>query len=182
MEQGKLAGSLIFAGAAQFLILLVVAESVYPDYSVSTNYISDLGVGVAAPIFNTSVLLLGVLVAASSVPLQRKFRWAPMTVTIVLTGVGAAGVGVFPETTGAIHGVFALVTFLFSGLSAILSTRIINGTPLKVYSALLGLATLLFLGLYVSHHYYGLGRGGMERLIVYPSLVWALGFAGSLMA
>ena len=31
---------------------------------------------------------------------------------------------------------------------------------------------------YVPGIYLGLGKGGMERLIVYPNLLWALGFGG----
>lgn len=181
VHHARIAGSIIFAGVAQFLILLSVAESVYPNYSVHYNYISDLGVGVTAPIFNTSVFLLGALVALSSVFIYAEFKKKPITLTVLLSGVGAAGVGLFPETTGAIHGYLALVAFLFSGLSAIISVSVIRQTPLRVYSVVLGLVTIASLFLYASGHYYALGRGGMERLIVYPSLIWALGFSGSLL-
>lgn len=180
MDNGRVAGALIFGGAAQFLLLLVVAESLYPKYSVSANYISDLGVGLTAPIFNTSVFLLGALVAVSSFFLHARFGSRLFAATVLLTGIGAAGVGVFPETAGSIHGYFALVTFLFSGISAIVSVRTGVSAPLKAYSVLLGALTIVCLFLYVSGHYYGLGRGGMERLIVYPSLIWALGFSGSI--
>ena len=55
----KLAGTLIFVGTAQFILFATVAEALYPDYSISNNYISDLGVGPSAPLFNSSVLVLG---------------------------------------------------------------------------------------------------------------------------
>jgi hypothetical protein len=39
----KVAGALIFVGSAQFIVALTVAEALYPGYSISQNYISDLG-------------------------------------------------------------------------------------------------------------------------------------------
>jgi hypothetical protein len=36
--------------------------------------------------------------------------------------------------------------------------------------------------LYGSHVYLGLGAGGMERMVVYPVLLWSIGFGGYLMA
>lgn len=35
--------------------------------------------------------------------------------------------------------------------------------------------------LFIKHIYLGLGPGGMERMIVYPNLVWALAFSTELM-
>jgi hypothetical protein len=42
----------------------------------------------------------------------------------------------------------------------------------------LGVIALASLILSFSHYDLGIGRGGMERMIAYPSLVWALGFGG----
>jgi len=39
----KVAGMLFFVAAAQFVLGLAIAEALYPGYSVSENYISDLG-------------------------------------------------------------------------------------------------------------------------------------------
>jgi hypothetical protein len=36
--------------------------------------------------------------------------------------------------------------------------------------------------LFVSGVYFGLGHGGMEKMIVYPVLLWYVGFGGHLMA
>jgi hypothetical protein len=35
--------------------------------------------------------------------------------------------------------------------------------------------------LFASGNYFGLGRGGMERLIAYPTLLWSVAFGGYLM-
>ena len=40
--------------------------------------------------------------------------------------------------------------------------------------------SLLALILLIGNIYVGLGVGGMERMIVYPILIWMIGFAGFL--
>ena len=60
------AGALFFFGAVQFIIALMVAEALYPAYSISGNWISDLGVGSTAWIFNSSVFLFGACVITAS--------------------------------------------------------------------------------------------------------------------
>ena len=179
-DDGKMAGFLLFGGGVQFLFGMVIAESFYPGYSVSENYISDLGVGTTALIFNSSVFLLGVLSVACAYFIQRAFGSRLLFVLLTLTGIGAMGVGVFPETAGAVHAIASLVTFLFGGLSAIMSYKL-QKPPLSYASVLLGILSLAALVLFISGTYLGLGKGGMERMIAYPTLLWAAGFGGYLM-
>ena len=54
--------------------------------------------------------------------------------------------------------------------------------PFSAISVILGLITLGALVLFVGKVYLGLGVGGMERMIVYPILVWGAGFGGYLIA
>jgi hypothetical membrane protein len=186
----KAAGALVFVASAQFIVALIVAEAFYPGYSVAQNYISDLGatcratctvVQPTSTIFNSSATLLGLLTLVSSYFVQRGFRSRVFTFLVFMTGIGVTGVGVFPETAGVIHPIVSLITFLFAGLSAIASYRL-QKAPLSYLSVLLGLITLLALTLYVSNTFLGLGPGGMERMVVYPALIWAIGFGASLMA
>lgn len=190
MSDSAKAGAALFLGTVQFTILLIVSEAVYPGYSVSGNYISDLGATCAngsciippsSTIFNTSVALLGLLVLLSSYFLQRAFRWKPITGLVALTGIGALGVGIFPETAGYLHGLFSLIAFLFAGLSAVVAYRF-QSRPLSYFSVVLGAITLLSLILYVGRIYAGLGPGGMERIVVYPVLLWGVAFGGHLMS
>jgi hypothetical membrane protein len=180
-DNGKVAGALFFVGSVQCLLGLVIAESLYPDYSVSENYISDLGVGTTSLIFNSSVFLLGVITIAGAYFLQRAFDSKTLFVLLTLTGLGAMGVGLFPETAGAIHGIASLITFLFGGLSAIMSYKL-QKPPLSYFSILLGALSLMALVLFGSSTYLGLGKGGMERMIAYPALLWAVGFGSHLIA
>ena len=174
-----LLGALLFVGAAQLILVMTVAEALYPEYNMATNYISDLGVGSTALLFNTSAVLFGVMVLLG-VAFGRRSIGSPLMLSLALTGAGAVGVGLFPEATGAPHQICALIAFFFGAVSAIISYRITR-RPLSYFSVVLGVIALAALVLYFSHYDLGIGRGGMERMIAYPSLVWALGFAGFMM-
>jgi hypothetical membrane protein len=89
------------------------------------------------------------------------------------------GVGLFPETTGAPHVVFAIAAFVFGAVSAIISFKVLR-PPLSHFSVGLGIIALVALALLLTHHDLGIGPGGMERMIAYPIFLWALGFGGSL--
>jgi len=190
LSYGKTSGALIFVGAAQLTVAITVAEAFYPTYSVSQNYISDLGatcratcqvVQPAAMIFNSSVFLLGVFGILGALSLWRGFRNRILSIFLALASFGAMGVGLFPETAGPIHHIFSLITFVFAGLSAIASYRT-ERAPLSYFSIMLGAMTLVSLILYISNVFLGLGPGGMERMIVYPALIWAMSFGAQLTA
>jgi len=181
MDHQQKAGVLLFVGSVQFVVGMVVAEALYPGYSVSLNYISDLGVGPTAAIFNSSVFLLGLMTTGSAYFIHRRFRSNVFTVLIALAGIGAVGVGVFPGTTGLPHFVATATAFLFGGLSAIVAYRLVK-EPLNYLSVILGAFSLLALVLLPSQVLLGLGKGGMERMIVYPTLVWQTAFGGYLMS
>jgi hypothetical membrane protein len=175
----ELAGTFLFTGAAQFVLAMIVAEALYPGYSTSANYISDLGVGPSAIIFNTSIFLLGVIIVAGTCLIYRALRPRLFTVLLTLTGIGAMSVGIFNEDFLAVHFVASAVTFLFGSLAAISSYRLIR-TSLKYLSAILGLFALLALFFMAFGITLGLGVGGMERMIAYPILLWGIGLGGHL--
>ncbi len=177
----KLAGSLVLVGATQCIVGIIVAEALFSGYSAANNYISDLGVGPSALIFNSSTFLLGLLAALSAYFIRRAYGLAIVPVMFFLAGIGAMGVGVFTEHTGMLHGVVSLIAFLFGSLSAIAAYKIEN-PPLSYISVIMGLMGLVALVLFGSGNYLGLGRGGMERMIAYPILLWAVAFGGHLIA
>jgi hypothetical membrane protein len=186
-SNGKVAGALFFIAATQFVLGLIVSEALYPNYSMSDNYISDLGVGSSAMVFNSSVFLLGLLLIIGAYFLHRAFNFTILTVLLVLTAVGAMGVGIFTEDFGTIHTIVSLIAFLFGGLSAIFSVicsyvhefKLVK-TPFSIIAVILGLMTLGALALFGGGIYLGIGKGGMERMIVYPLLMWGAGFGGYL--
>ena len=201
----KVAGALLLFGCVQFLLLLIMAEALYPGYSVSKNYISDLGVcPETAHIFNLSVFLLGVIAVICAYFVHRVYNFRLFSVFIVVMGIGAMSVGLFQECesghcdadpcgyasckascideiTCIIHVIAALITFLFGGLSAIVSYKLLD-PPFSYFSVLFGVLSIVALFLLISGTHLGLGVGGMELMTVYPILLWGIGFGGYLMS
>jgi len=194
---GKIAGILFLVASTQFILGLIVAEASHPGYSISDNYISDLGVGPSSMIFNSSIFLLGLLSIIGAYFLPRTINFRTLSVLLALMSIGAMGAGVFTKNSAAIHGVVSSTAFLFGGLSAIASFKVLK-MPLSMMSVILGLIVLGALALFAggllasgsfteieakdSFFFLGLGPGGMERMIVYPALIWLAGFSGHLIA
>ena len=194
---GRVAGVLFFAASAQFLLGLVVAEALYPGYSVADNYISDLGVGPSSMVFNSSAFLFGVLSLIGAYFMPRTVDFRSLTVLLILMAIGAVGVGIFTSAYTTIHGAVSLMAFGFGGLSAIASFKV-SKLPLSAIGVTLGAITLGALALFAvglvttgslttseppaSEFFLGLGPGGMERIIVYPALIWLILFSGNLIA
>lgn len=177
-----IAGMLLFFGAVQFLFLMMIAEFLYPGYSVSNNYISDLGVGATAPIFNGTIIAFGFLIVLSAYFMAKSLNDNIFAELMVLSGVGALGVGLFPETTGDIHLAFAFVAFLFGAFATMLSARLVRSKSMRVFFIALGTISIFALVLGSAFGItLGIGKGGMERMIVYPILVWAIAFGGYMM-
>ena len=188
-SNGKVAGALIFVAVTQFVLGMIVSEALYSGYSISENYVSDLGVGSSSMIFNSSVFLMGLLLIIGAYFLHRAFGFTMLTVTFVLTAIGAMGVGIFTLDAGIIHSVTALIFLLFSGLSAIFAVvcSYVHGfklmkMPFSALAVILGLTELGGFVLFVDKIYFGLGVGGMQRMVLYPVLIWLVGFGGYLMA
>jgi len=173
----KDSGGIFFIAASQFILSLVVAEALYPGYSISTNYISDLGVGPSSTVFNLSIFLTGLLTIIGTYFLQRAFNYKVVTILIIIAALAAMGVGIFTENNEPMHVFVSFIVFLFSALSAIFSYKLIM-YPFNSIVILLGLMSLLALIFYIGNIYLGLGVGGMERMIVYPILIWMIGLGG----
>jgi len=180
-ENRKIAGSFLFIGAVLCVLGIIIAETFYPGYSTSGNYISDLGVGPSSLIFNSSVFLVGALTVGCAYFIQRAFDFRLFSLFAAIAGIGAMGVGLFTEDAGVVHVAFSFITFLFAGLSAIMSYKL-QKPPFSHFSVILGVMVLSALVLFASSTFLGLGKGGMERMIAYPALLWAIGFGGHLIS
>jgi len=188
-SSGKVAGALIFIAVTQKVLGVIVSEALYPDYSVSNNNLSDLGVGPSPMIFNSSAFLMGLLLLIGAYFLHRAFNFTMLTVTFVLAGIGSMGVGIFTKDAGIIHSMAALLFFLFSGISAIFAVVCshVHGfklmkMPFSAISVILGVMELGGFVLFLGRIDFGLGVGGMQRMVLYPILMWLAGFGGYLIA
>jgi hypothetical membrane protein len=187
----KAAGTLLVVGGVQFIVALIIAEAVYSGYSVSGNFISDLGVWgqPSAPVFNPSTMLFGSTVLASSYFINRHFKNRIITVMFALAGAGALGVGIFPENTfivngiAVLHYISALLGFVVGGFTAI-ATYKITKPPFRYLSVILGVVALTAAVLFATTRdigSLGIGVGGMERMMAYPTILWIISFGGYLL-
>jgi len=181
MNDGPRAGLLLFTGAAQFMLGLLIAEALYPGYSVSQNYISDLGVGPepSRTVFSVSVFLFGLLGAAAGALLLRGKVDRVLPYLLLVSGIGAMGVGLINEHMPPYHTIMAFLAFCGGGLVAVFSYRVV-GRPLGLILATLGMITLAALVLVGAQLFLGLGKGGMERMVLYPALTSLLGLGAVL--
>jgi hypothetical membrane protein len=188
-DNKRTAGLLFIVGVVQYVLAVVISEAIYSGYSVGQQYLSDLGdwskAGNYAAIFNASAILWGIFLIAGAYFIQRVFKNRLFTSLLVIAGVGSVSAGVVAiNISFSVHGILGLIAFVSAAASAIMSYKF-GKSPLSYVSVILGavtlLATVLFLlGQGSSDFYLGIGLGGMERIIVYPYLLWMLGFGAYL--
>src|SRR5207245_7446582 len=122
LDDRQWAGLFLFVGIAQFAVIgLTVSEAVYSEasptgYSISQNYISDLGVGPAALIFNPSIILVGVLVLAAAWFVGRRVGAGIFPTVVRLAGAGATAAGWSTEPSAGGPNLVALWRFVSFGL------------------------------------------------------------------
>jgi hypothetical membrane protein len=93
----KYAGIFLFVGVAQFFIFLNIAAFVDKGYSISNNTISHLGIDSTSYIFDISIIFLGIFEILTAILLKNYSKG--VMITLLLSGIGAAGVGLFNEHT-----------------------------------------------------------------------------------
>ena len=179
-DSKRIAGLLGFVGAVQFVLAVIICEAVYSGYSVGQQYISDLGnwslAGNYAAIFNVSIIFAGTLGIASAYFIQQAFKNRLFTSLLMINTFCNILMGVFAEDISMpIHGISALIGLIFGLGATFISSKFVK-SPLSYAPIILGGVTLLAIVLQASGFYLGLGLGGIERLEIYPSLLWGLGF------
>lgn len=168
-ELKRLSGWLLIGGTIFFAVGMLLAESLYPNYSRSENYISDLGVGSTAVIFNIIVIITGIDMAVVAFLIYTKFRYNLIGILLGTNAVGIIGVGLFPENIEPLHTIFSFIAFLTGSLAAIASYKT---SKVPIFSIILGLTCLLATVFFALEITFGFGIGTMERLIVYPFMLW----------
>jgi len=187
LDSRTIAGVAFFALAAQFMTVIMLAAAMVPGYNFRDAAISDLGVfPETALLFNASLVLVGLLNLVGGYFFYRTHgkRW--LLAVFGLAGVGAIGAGIFPLDTGGLHGLFALLAFLFFNAQALGSatrlTGVIRGLSVLAGAVGIGFVVLMALGDTGNAAAFGpIGHGGTERMIVYPVMLWLVAFGGYLL-
>jgi hypothetical membrane protein len=179
-DSKKTAGLLGFVAIVQIILVIIFCESLYSGYNVGQQYISDLGnwslAGNYAAIFNVSIILAGALGIASAYFIQRAFKNRLFTSLLMISAFCNILIGVFAEDISMpMHGISALIS-LVVGLGAGFMTYKFVKSPLSYAPLILGGVIIVAVILQGSGNYLGLGLGGIERLEIYPSLLWGLVF------
>ncbi|MFF9085526.1 DUF998 domain-containing protein [Streptomyces sp. NPDC014991] len=186
------------AGAVQFFVIHGVVQSAWAKpYSWARNNISDLGNVhcavqqepepryICSPehaLMNVSFITLGtLLVVGVALTGPRWRRGATATVARLLlagAGLGFVLAGLAPADAHENQHVLGALLIMGTGnIGLVLAGAGLSDdvpVPLRWVASLSGITAITALALFVSHHYSGLGMGGMERVAVFPLLMWTL--------
>ena len=184
----KIAGLLMVISGIQFMLMVTVAEALYPGYNTGQYTLSSLAdlpiQEPSATIFNATTFIAGLLVFISAYLVYKHFGKKIFPVLLAILGIGAMGVGIFPGYTGNTHVIFALTSFTFGSLAILASFTILKESWLKYVLPVLG--TVAFLDIFLviflqeANPFMALGEGGAERLIVYPIILSIIALGGYL--
>lgn len=177
-----------------FLTQAVVAWAWKHPYSITNNYISDLGntacgqfAGsyVCSPLYalmNASFIVIGLTITGGAILTYYEFSRDSFTKfgfgIIALSGLGCIVVGALPENRfgnlhlfGAALGIVAINT----GIIVLSHLRSIS-LLMRQYSRYSGVVALIAVALFHFHIYLGIGKGGMERVADYLPTTWLIVF------
>jgi hypothetical membrane protein len=197
-------GATLWVLCLQYFVAEAVAISGWPgSYSLSRNYISDLGAlgcgvrpggladaaeRVCSPLhalMNASFLLQGLLILSGTALVWSRFPkgalWAAALLLIGASGLGVFVVGLAPEDTApGLHFLGAIENFLCcnAGMAAMGVAMLTAPQParkLGLVTLAAGVIGLFGIVLLGLRVYLGLGVGGMERLVAYPFPLWLAG-------
>jgi hypothetical membrane protein len=194
-ERYPLVGPAFWIASAQYFIIMLVVAMAWPThYSTLNNTISDLGNTacgiyggryVCSPwhvLMNTSFIVLGTTMVTGSTLIYQEFRkgvgsWLGFSF-MALAGIGTILIGIFAENTiSSLHIVGAALPFVIGNLALIILGLALDIPRfLRFYTLASGVVSLSAFGLFASHHYLGIGIGGMERLTAHPQTLWLIVF------
>ena len=185
----SLSGSFFLIGGIQWFLGILAAESWYDGYSSRIDYVSDLGTGPTALIYNLSVFLLGAFIVVGTFFLYKAQKRRLLPVLLTICGIGAMGVGIFPANLQPMHSIFTLLAILFGAFAAI-GSYTYQTKPMSIISAGLGLMSFVLAIVFIPYlglpfgsteTFLGMAKGSLERWAINPILAWIIAFGSYLM-
>ena len=192
-------GAVVWMLAIQFFIAQIIVQAAWTTpFSLTANYISDLGNTTCGPYpidsnmyvcspwhagMNASFIVQGVIILVGIALIYRAFpAGRTRTVGLVLlalAGPGSILVGLFPENVNTTpHTIGAAAHFVSGNLGVavlgIALATVRRQIPLAIFSIISGVVGLLATALFISGNYLGTGIGGMERIAAYPLPLWLI--------
>jgi len=181
-------GSIFLVGGVQWFLGILAAESWYDGYSSRIDYVSELGIGPTALIYNLSVFMLGAFMVLGAFVLYKSIAKKLLPILLTISGIGAMGVGVFPGYMQPMHSIATLLAIMFGAFAAMASYTY-QTKPMSIISLVLGSMSLIlsivfipYLGLPTGSTvtFMGMAKGSLERWAINPILAWIIGFGGYL--
>jgi len=188
-DKTAVSGCFFLIGGIQWFLGILAAESWYDGYSSRIDYVSDLGTGPTALIYNLSVFLLGAFMVVGTFFLFKATESKLFPILLTISGIGAMGVGIFPANLQPMHSIATLLAIMFGAFAAIGSYSF-QSKPMSTIAVALGLMSFIlsiafipYLGLPAGSTvtFLGMAKGSLERWAIYPILAWIIGFGGYLM-
>ena len=95
----KISGSLFLSVGVLFYLVNMISESVYPNYDIGSNYLSDLGARNAPTMYlwDPMLFIFGITFLISTYFYLRRSGNRLMLITFMLSGAGSIIVSLFPE-------------------------------------------------------------------------------------
>jgi hypothetical membrane protein len=192
-------GAIVWMLAIQFFIAQIIVQAAWTTpFSLTANYISDLGNTTCGPypvdsnmyvcsplhaVMNASFIALGVIILLGTALVYRAFPIGRARtiglVLLTLAGPGPILVGLFPENVNITpHAIGAAAHFVSGNLGIAVLGIAIAATHrqklLAIFSIIAGSVGVIATALFISGHYLGMGIGGMERIAAYPLPLWLM--------
>lgn len=187
-------GPIVWMLSTQYFFVQFFVAGAWPRaYDWAVNLISDLGNTecgqyaaryVCSPehgVMNASFIILGASMAIGSLLIYQMFERSRGSLVgfglMGLSGIGTVLVGVFPENSVPLmHGIGAFFALVVGNVSLlVLAASLVKvRSGFRYYTAISGTLSLIAFGLFESDVTFGLGRGGMERLVSYPQTIWLI--------
>lgn len=190
-------GAVCWIATAEFFLAQIVAQWAANGYSIPAHDISFLGIAACGPfvdpatgatfdicsplhsILNAAFVLLGILTLAGAVLTRKAWpQGRSAKVGLIMLGIAAFGPiasGLWPvDVNFPMHAGGAVLHFLIgtTGIVVLGFSQLRDHRLYGVFSIVCGVTAFAGFMLYGSQTYLDLGRGGMQRLAAYPSLVW----------
>lgn len=129
------------------LIMIFASTLLEKSFSWNKNALSDIGVSQTAWLFNTALIIGGLLNLLFAVGLRtylEKTRWLKIGVSLlIVSGISLALVGVFTENYNVIHVLVALGYLLLAPVGIICIGRVEKSKQFGKISLALGITALL---------------------------------------
>ncbi len=184
-----ISGAFFLLAGIEILLVIMMAETLNPGYSIHLQAISDLAEIGASTFLLVEVagFIWGLFWILGVYFLFKKTGNLLLMILNFLPGIGVLLIFISPENVNfTIHSLGATLFFILGGIAPVLSFGWIK-SKIRYIFLFLGILSLIGavfqFGAYNSAFFnQTLGRGGWERVIIYPILIWLISLGSYLLS